>query len=197
MKKILLAAALSISSSTALFGLDRLPDGALAKIEQEARTHSLPTNQPRMWKIYHDSLWIHVASIFKERFPTQNPENLAKLLFHIRAHADDQFLATDFFRGLESWSEMKPETKNIIITKFQDTYLAIPRASDDLARLIVDLKNAIFEKSELPLPQIYKEQIATIRTKQGEEEVKKYLTCLQSVLSSTNHVIQYLEKVGK
>src|SRR3990167_4868755 len=113
MKKILLAAALTIGFATTALALDKIPATLLQKVEEEVANTQTHLKQPRMWKIYHDGLWVHVAPFFREKFSTHfTTEHLAKTLFHIRAYADDQCNSIDFFRGLETWSEMKPEIKH-------------------------------------------------------------------------------------
>lgn len=197
MKKFLLAAALTIGSSTILLALDRLPSTILQKIEKEADIVKSHEAHKRMWQIYHDSLWVHVAPIFKEKFDTHfTKEHMAKTLFHIRTQADNKAFSTDFFNGIETWSTMKPETQNIIITSFRETYTEMPRNTETLSGMLIQIKDALFEDKPLPLPDIYTIQIAKIQKSGGAEEKRKYLVCLQSIISSTYHVMKYIEQLG-
>lgn len=197
MKKFLLAAAVIIASSTTLLALDRLPQKVLEKIEKEAGLVKSHEAHKRMWQIYHDSLWVHVAPIFKEKFNTHfTEEHMAKTLFHIRTQADNKALSTDFFNGLETWSNMKTETQQIIVASFKDTYTAMPRETEALAGMLSQIKDAMFEEKPLPLPEVYTAQIAKIEATGGQEEKRKYLVCLQSVISSTYHVMKYIEVLG-
>lgn len=197
MKKFLLAAALTIGSSTILLALDRLPPTVLQKIEQEAGVVKSHEAHKRMWQIYHDSLWLHVAPIFKEKFDTHfTQEHMAKTLFHIRTQADNKAYSTDFFNGIETWSTMKPETQKIIIDSFKETYIAMPRDPEELSAMLTQIKDALFEKKPLPLPDVYTAQLAKIEATGGQEEKRKYLVCLQSIISSTYHVMKYIEALG-
>lgn len=197
MKKFLLAATVIIGSSTTLLALDRMPPRVLQKIEQEAREVKSHEAHKRMWQIYHDSLWQYVAPIFKEKFDAHfTPEHMAKTLFHIRTQADNKAFSTDFFNGLETWSKMKPETQQIIVASFKDTYTAMPREKEALSDMLIQIKDAMFEEKPLPLPEVYTAQIAKIEATGGQEEKRKYLVCLQSVISSTYHVMKYIEVLG-